>query len=77
MADAFDAMEKMAIAAQIQASWYGWPIDENGPCLGYQPWLPVIPWSGWRVQFMQDAPRRALILAQAAVLLEAQELLRR
>jgi hypothetical protein len=67
-----------ALDWQIQASWHGWPVDEEGPYAGYQPWLPVIPTHSWHLWFeRQDRPRRELILAQYEVRLEAERLIAR
>jgi hypothetical protein len=78
LADAVDEIATMALAAQIQASWEGWPVDAIGPYAGYQPWLPVIPTNAWLLWFARDDwPRRQLIIAKVEVLNEAQRLIAR
>jgi hypothetical protein len=73
LAGAADELVTLALDWQIKASWHGWPVDENGPYAGYQPWLPVIPTNSWHLWFeRQDAPRRGLIRAKVEVVLEAQ-----
>jgi hypothetical protein len=71
----FDALDKIRLAAEIQASWHHWTSDERGPYLGWRPWLPVIPWNSWFIWFAGDAPRRAMTRAKVEVLLEAQRLI--
>jgi hypothetical protein len=65
LAAAVDELEKMAMAAQIQASWHGWNLDEQPQWAGHDPSLPTVPQCSWHLWFAQDdLPRRQLILAK-------------
>ena len=75
--DAIDAMEKMALTVQIQASWHGWCLEEPSRWAGHDHALPEVPTSTWHRQFMDDAPRREMIRVKVEVWLEAQQLLQR
>jgi hypothetical protein len=69
---AFDEIEKMAMAWEVEASWRGWNLDEQPQWAGHDPSLPTVPQCSWHRWFAQDADRRAMIRAKVEAVALAQ-----